>query len=466
MAQAAQVAPNMSLTSSAIEKLGQKVRGRLLRPGGAEYDEARKIWNGMIDRRPALIVRCAGAEDAIQSVNFARDYGLLLSVRGGGHNVAGNAVCDGGLMIDMSSMKKIRVDSRSGMARAEGGCTWRDLDRETAAFGLATTGGIIPATGIAGLTLGGGLGWLMRKHGLSCDNLVSVELVGADGKLINVSAGENPELFWALRGGGGNFGVATSFEYRLHPVRQVLGGMVVHPLERAEQALRFLREFAETAPDELTCMAVLLTGPDGAKILAIIVCYCGSLADGERALRPLRDFGPPVADQIEPMPYTQLQGLLEPGFPPGVRNYWKSNFLSGLPDEAIAAAVEHFRKVPSPTSAMAIEQLGGAISRVGETETAFGHRGARFNFLIVSSWTDAREDQANMRWTRSVWQAMQPFATGGVYVNYLGEESDEGAARIKAAYGAGNFTRLAALKKKYDPLNLFRMNQNVQPAQA
>lgn len=466
MAQAAQAAPNMPLTASAIEKLGQKLRGRLLRPGGGEYDEARKIWNGMIDRRPALIVRCAGAEDAIQAVNFARDYGLLLSVRGGGHNVAGNAVCDGGLMIDMSPMKKIRVDSRSGRAHAEGGCTWRDLDRETAAFGLATTGGIIPATGIAGLTLGGGLGWLMRKHGLSCDNLVSAELVGADGKLITVNAGENPELFWALRGGGGNFGVATSFEYRLHPVSQVLGGMVLHPLERAEQALRFLREFTETAPDELTCFAVFLTGPDGAKILAIIVCYCGPVADGERVLRPLRDFGPPLADQIEAMPYTRLQGLLEPGFPPGVRNYWKSNFLSGLPDEAIAAAVEHFREVPSPTSAMAIEQLGGAISRVGETETAFGNRSARFNFLIVSSWTDAREDQANMRWTRSVWQAMQPFATGGVYVNYLGEEADEGAARIKAAYGAGNFTRLAALKKKYDPLNLFRMNQNVRPAQA
>ena len=451
-----------TLTASAIEQFRQGLRGELLRPGESGYDSARKIWNAMIDKRPAMITRCAGAADVIRSVNFARDHGLLLSVRGGGHNIAGNAICDGGLMIDLLPMKSVRVNARERSARAEGGCTWRNLDHETAAFGLATTGGIIPATGIAGLTLGGGLGWLMRKHGLSCDNLLSADVVLATGEMATASPSENSDLFWGLRGGGGNFGVVTSFEYRLHSVDQVIGGMVVHPLERAQQTLGFLRDFTKTAPNELVSMALLLTAPDGAKILAIVVCYCGPPAEGERILRPLRQFGPPAADQIAAMPYVQQQGLLEAGFPLGLQNYWKSSFLHELSDEAIAVAIEAFRRVPSPTSAIAFEQLGGAVARVAEADTAFGHRDAPYNFLVVSSWPDAADNATHIDWTRSVAHAMQPFFAAGVYVNYLGHEADEGRDRIRAAYGLAKYDRLIALKKKYDPSNLFRVNQNIR----
>jgi FAD/FMN-containing dehydrogenase len=452
-----------TLGKAAIEQLARGLRGQLLRPGEAGYDTARTIWNAMVDRRPAMIARCVGVSDVLRSVDFARNHGLLLSVRGGGHNVAGNAVCDGGLMIDLSPMRGIRVDAQQRTVRADGGCTWRDLDHETAAFGLATTGGIIPATGIGGLTLGGGLGWLMRKHGLSCDNLLSADVVLARGQLITASSTENSDLFWGLRGGGGNFGIVTSFQYRLHPVDQVLGGMVVYPPERAHVVLSHFREFAKTAPDELVCMAVLLTGPDGAKILAVVTCYCGPVAQGERVLRPLRQFGPPAADQIAPIPYIQLQGLLEPGFPPGLQNYWKSSFLRDLSDEAIGVAIEAFKHVPSPSSAIAFEQLGGAMSRVGENDSAFGHRSAPFNFLVVSSWPDAADNAKHIAWTRSLAEAMQPFSAGGVYVNYLGQETDEGRDRIRAAYGPAKYERLLALKKKYDPANLFRINQNVRP---
>jgi FAD/FMN-containing dehydrogenase len=337
-----------------------------------------------------------------------------------------------------------------------------DLDHETAAFGLATTGGIIPTTGIAGLTLGGGLGWLMRKHGLSCDNLLSADVL-ASGETVIASATENADLFWGLRGGGGNFGVVTSFEYRLHPVDRVLGGMVVYPIERAPQALAFWRGFTRTAPDELTSTAVLLTGPDGAKILAIIVCYCGPLAEGERVLGLLRKFGPPASDQIAAMPYVQQQGLLEAGFPPGLQNYWKSSFLRELTDEAIGAAIEGFKRVPSPSSAIAIEHLGGAMSRVDKSDSAFEHRDAAFTYLILSSWPDAADSAKHIDWARSVHQAIQPFAAGGVYVNYLQEEADEGRERIQAAYGPAKYARLVTLKKKYDPGNLFRLNQNIQP---
>lgn len=452
-----------TLSKVAIEQLARGLNGRLLRPGETGYDAARTIWNGMVDKRPAMIAQCAGVSDVRRSVDFARDHGLLLSVRGGGHNVAGNAVCDGGLMIDLSPMRGIRVDAQQRTVRADGGCTWRDLDRETAAFGLATTGGIIPATGIGGLTLGGGLGWLMRKHGLSCDNLLSADVVLASGELVTAGPTENADLFWGLRGGGGNFGVVTSFRYRLHPVDQVLGGMVIHPLERAREVLGYLREFTRSAPDELVCMAVLLTGPDGAQILAVVICYCGPIAQGERVLRPLRQFGPPVADQVAPIPYVQLQGLLEAGFPPGLQNYWKSSFLRDLSDDAIAVAIEAFRHVPSPSSAIAFEQLGGAMSRVGENDSAFGHRSAPFNFLVLSSWPSPADNSKQIAWTRSLAEAMQPFSAGGVYVNYLGHETDEGRDRIRAAYGPTKYDRLLALKKKYDSGNLFRINQNIRP---
>lgn len=452
-----------ALTPAAIERFASRWQGKLLRPGEPDYEAARAIWNGMIDRRPSLIARCASSTDVASAVVFARDHGLLLSVRGGGHNVAGNAVCDGGLMVDLAPMRSVAVDRRLRTAAAAGGSTWRDLDQATAFVGLATTGGIIPATGVGGLTLGGGLGWLMRKHGLSCDNLLSAEVVTANGETLTASADEHPDLFWGLRGGGGNFGVVTSFCYRLHPVSTVLGGMVIHPLDRAHQVLAFLRDFSATAPDELVTMAVLLTGPDGNKVLAVIVCYCGDLTEGERILQPLRKFASPVADQIAPMPYLQQQGLLEAGFPPGRQNYWKSGFLNGLGDDAIATAIDAFQRVPSPTSAIAFEQLGGAMSRVGEDDTAFTHRSAPFNFLVVSSWEAKGDSASNIAWTRSVWEAMQPHAAGGVYVNYLGSADDEGPERIRAAYGAAKYDRLVALKRKYDPANLFRLNQNIRP---
>jgi FAD/FMN-containing dehydrogenase len=450
-------------SASAAEHFKSGLRGAVLRPIDDGYESARRVWNAMVDRRPSLIVRCRGASDIIRSVHFARDHALPLSVRGGGHNVAGNAVCDDGLMIDLSLMRAIRVSSAERTARAEAGCTWRDFDRETQAFQLGTTGGVIPETGIAGLTLGGGLGWLMRKHGLSCDNLLSVDLVLADGRRLTASAAENTELYWGLRGGGGNFGIAVSFQYRLHPVDKVLGGMVIHSLERAGEALKFLREFTRSAPDELTTMAVLLTAPDGNKALAIIVCFSGTLSDGERVLQPLQRFGQPVADTIAAMPYMELQSLLESGFPPGLQNYWKSNFLQDLNDEVIGIIVESFGSVPSPTSAIAVEQLGGAVSAMPEDATAFSHRKAPFNVLIVSSWPGHSDHERHIRWTRQLWQALQPHSTGGVYVNYLGQEADEGADRVRAAYGAQKYERLLALKQEFDPQNIFRMNQNIRP---
>jgi len=384
-------------------------------------------------------------------------------VGAGGHNVAGNAGCDDGLMIDLSLMRGIRVAPEKRTASAEAGCTWRDFDRETHAFQLATTGGIIPATGIAGLTLGGGLGWLMRKHGLSCDNLLSVDLVLADGRRVTASATENAELFWGLRGGGGNFGIAASFQYRLHPVDNVLGGMVIHPLERASDVLKFLRRFAQSAPDELTLMAVFLTAPDGNRALAVLGCFSGVLADGEKVLEPLRRFGTPVGDTFAAISYVDFQALLEPGFPPGLQNYWKSNFLRDLSDEVIDILVEGIRSVPSVTTAIALEQLGGAVSRVPEDATAFNHRKNLFNALIVSSWSERAENEKHIRWTRQLWQALQPHSSGGVYVNYLGQETDEGADRVRAAYGASKYERLLALKQEYDPQNMFRMNQNIKP---
>jgi FAD/FMN-containing dehydrogenase len=453
----------MTASASAIEHFKSGVSGSVLRPVDDGYEGARRIWNAMVDKRPALIARCRAVSDIVSSVHFARDHALPLSVRGGGHNVAGNAVCDDGLMIDLSLMRGIRVSAEKRTASAEAGCTWRDFDRATQAFQLATTGGIIPATGIAGLTLGGGLGWLMRKHGLSCDNLDSVDLVLADGRRVTASAAENTELFWGLRGGGGNFGIATSFQYRLHPIDKVLAGMVIHPLERASDALKFLRGFAQSAPDDLALMAVFLTPPDGNKALAVLGSFSGPIFEGENVLAPLRHFGAPVADTFAVIPYVDFQALLEPSFPPGLQNYWKSNFLRDLSDEVIEILAEGFRSVPSPTTAIAIEQLGGAVSRVPVDDTAFNHRKNSFNALIVSSWSDRAENEKQIRWTRQLWQAIQPHSSGGVYVNYLGHEADEGTDRVRAAYGARKYERLLALKHEYDPQNMFWMNQNIKP---
>ena len=439
--------------------------GTILGPGDGDYDQARTLFNAMIDRRPAVIARCASVADVQKAVNAARNTGVALAVRGGGHNVAGNALCDGGLVIDLTGLRKVTVDPVRRRAWAEGGATWADFDAATQAHGLATTGGAVSSTGIAGLTLGGGIGWLMRKHGLACDNLASVDLVTAAGTVVRASTGEHPELFWGLRGGGGNFGVATAFEYRLHPVATVYGGLVVHPFPRAMEVLQFYRDFAARAPDEVTVNAVLLTGPDGQPAVGIAGCHCGSLAEGKRVMKPLKSFGPPVMDQMGPIPYgAGLQKMIDGPFGYGMRNYWKSNFLNRLDDALFGALIEAYAGVPSPRSAILIEQGGGAVAAVSPDETAVNFRDAPFNLLIVSMWTDAADDAANRDWARALFEASRPFDAAQAYVNYLGAEADDGGERIKAAYGPDKYARLARLKAHYDPGNLFRLNQNIPPA--
>ena len=446
--------------ASALSAFQASLRGKLLRPGDAAYDKARTIHNGMIDRHPGLIVQCAGVADVINAVNFARANHLLVSVRGGGHNVAGFAVCDGGLMIDLSGMKSVWVDPARHTVRAEGGATWGDLDHETQVFGLATTGGVVRPTGIAGLTLGGGHGHLSRRFGLACDNLLSVDLVTADGQLRRVSATEHADLFWGVRGGGGNFGVATAFEYQLHPVGPLLGGMLIYPMHKAKEFLRLYRDFTRTAPDELGSSVVLATLPDGTPAVVTIMGFCGPLEEGERLLQPLRAFGPPLQDLLGPMPYSRLQSIVETFNPPGLRNYWKSSYLESLSEEALTTLLDSFATVPSPHSHVVIEHLGGEVSRRGREETAYTHRDAPYNVLIVGIWSNPGEDDQNIRWVRGLWEAMQPFASGEVYVNY---EADQGVDRVKAAYSEAAYARLVALKNTYDPTNLFRLNQNIKP---
>jgi FAD/FMN-containing dehydrogenase len=452
------------LGEAVVEALRASLRGQLLRAGKDGYDAARKIWNGMIDKRPALIARCAGAADVINCVNFAGTNNLVVAVRGGGHNVAGNAVCDGGIMIDLSPMKSVRVDPVRRTAHAEPGVTWGEFDHETQAFGLATTGGQVSTTGIAGFTLGGGWGWLGRKYGLACDNLLSVDIVTADGKFLTASATGNEDLFWGVRGGGGNFGVVTSFEYQLHPVGPVLGGIVAYPFEMAKEVLKRYRDFTRAAPDELASNAVLITMPDGTRVAGISVCYCGPIAEGERILRPLREFGPPLMDQLGPTSYAAVQKMVDAFYPPGIQDYWKASFLHEISDEAIDAMVAYCANRPSPICHGGLEyQLGGAVGRVDPGATAFNHRGSQYSFMSIGMCTDPAEAERCIQWAREFWEAMQPFSTGGVYVNYLGREVDEGADRIKAAYGTEKYQRLTALKDKYDPTNLFRLNQNVKP---
>ncbi len=449
------------LDQAALRELQGRLGGEIVGPGDASYDESRRVWNAMVDRRPAVIVRCTRADDVVAAVSFAQRHQLLTAVRGGGHNVAGNAVCDGGLVIDLSGMKAIRVDAARRTARAEPGLTWGEFDKETQAFGLATTGGFVPSTGIAGLTLGGGLGFLMRRFGLACDNLLSAEIVTADGQLRSASATENADLFWAVRGGGGNFGVVTSFEYRLHAVGPtVLGGLLLHPLAQAKDALRFYREFTRTAPEELTTHFVSLTSPDGHPVVAFALCHCGPVEEGERVVRPLRAFGPPLADLVAPMPYTAVQGLGAPLFPSGRLNYWKSSFVRELSDGAMEALTAGFAAAPSPFSIVALEQLGGAVRRIPKDETAFGDRSSDYSVVITTAWTDPADSDKNVGWARGLWAAMRPFAADSVYVNYLDGDED----RIREAYGSGTYERLAVLKKKYDPSNFFRLNQNIEPA--
>jgi FAD/FMN-containing dehydrogenase len=447
------------LADAALKSFRTRFAGELLSPGDDRYEGARKTWNGMVDKRPGLIARCTGVADVVAAVQFAREHDLLVAVRGGGHSIAGFSVCDGGLVIDLSRLKGIRVNPGRRTAMAQAGLTWGEFDRETQVFGLACTGGVISTTGIAGLTLGGGIGWLMRKYGLSCDHVLAVDLVTADGHCLTASAEENPDLFWGVRGGGGNFGIVTTFEYKLRPVGPVLAGMVVHPLANAREVLRFYREFTHRAPDELTTYALMLTSPDGVPVVALACCYCGSLAAGEQVVQPLRQFGPPLADEIRPMPYQELQTLFNAAYPAGRQNYYKSHYLATIDDAVIDVMVEAFATVPSPLTALGFEQLGGEVSRVFAQETAFRHREASYDIAILGEWTDPAATAHNIQWVREVWAATEPYATGGVYVNFLAEEGDE---QVKAAYGS-HYQRLVTLKRKYDPANVFRLNQNIKP---
>ncbi len=401
------------LEEAAVQDFAAGLRGPLLQPGDGNYDEARKVWNGMIDRRPALIARCAGVADVIAAVRFARAHELLVSVRGGGHNITGNAVCDGGLMIDLSPMKSVRVDPVRRTARAEAGLTWGEYNRETQAFGLASTGGVVSTTGIAGLTLGGGLGWLMGKHGLSCDNLLSADIVTADGQFLTASADQNPDLFWGLRGGGGNFGVVTSFEYRVHPVGPVLGGMVMHPMAKAKEVLQFYRDYARSCPDEATAFAGLMTSPDGTPVVAIIVGYIGDLADGEAQTAPVRKFGSPLLDTIAPISYVQLNTMFDAAFPyGGVQRYWKSSFLKELGDDALEILVDRAGTMRSPMSMVGFFHVHGAATRVDPNETAFGLRDDQWDYDVISQWSDLRSLQVISNGPESSGRRSNPSRAG------------------------------------------------------
>ena len=449
-----------AINEAAVNDFKTSLRGALLGPGDDGYDEARKIWNAMIDKRPALIAQCSGAADVINSVNFARDNNILISVRGGGHNFPGNCVCNDGLMIDLSKMTGIRVDPAERTVRAQGGTKWRAFDHETQAFGLATPGGTDYDTGIGGLTLGGGIGWLSGKYGLSSDNLISADVVTADGRFQTASAAQNTDLFWALRGGGGNFGIVTSFEYQLHPVGPtVLAGSVVFPFDKAKEFHRLIRDFSSDMPDEMNIITFIHTLPEGEKACSVLLCYHGSIEEGERVLQPIREFGPPLADYIRPMPYADAQALALST--PGQQNYLKSHFMEQVDNEAIDIMVEHFGKVTSPLSSIFFQYLGNASKRAESGQTAFGHRDALCEWGVNSVWLDPGESEIHIRWARELSQYMLPFSSGA-YINQVGTEEEEGKDVIEAAFG-NNFQRLATLKQRYDPTNLFSHNQNIRP---
>jgi FAD/FMN-containing dehydrogenase len=457
------------LGEATVEELRRAIRGELLTPADAAYEEARRVWNGMIDCRPALIARCAGTSDVIAAVGFARSQGLTVAVRGGGHNVAGNATCDAGLVIDLSPMKATRVDADARSVKAQGGLTWGELDKETQAVGLATTGGLVTTTGIAGFTLGGGIGWLMRKHGLACDNLIAAEVVTADGQTIHASDTDNAELLWGLRGGGGNFGVVTEFEYQLHPVSQPLGGLVAWPAHAARDVLRFWRDWVHDTPDELCTMAAFLYAPPapfvppevvGHPIVAVVCFHLNPDGDAENDVQPLRALEPAL-DVIGPMPYTAIQGMFDESVPRGSRNYWRSSYLDTLSDDAIDTILTFTDKIPAPMGQFHIHQLGGAMSRVPAGATAFGNRDAAFLMNYIGLWLDPADDEPGSAWVRTASEAMERYSTGARYVNVL---ADEGEAGVRSAYEAETYSRLQKLKTRYDPTNFFHLNQNIKPA--
>jgi FAD/FMN-containing dehydrogenase len=466
------LATDTQIDPEAIAGLSERTRGPVLTPDAPGYDDARSIWNALIDRRPALIVQCSGAADVVDAVNFAREHGLALSIKAGGHNVAGNAVNDGGVVIDLSEMRGVVVDPENRTVRVQGGATWGDCDRETQLFGLAVPGGVVSTTGVAGLTLHGGLGHLRRKYGLSIDSLLSVDIVTADGQFRRASATENEDLFWAVRGAGSNFGVVTAFEFQAHPVGpMVMVGAVFYPFEDAPAILPAWRDFMAAAPEELSSLAICWSIPPhepfppelhGTPIVAVAAAYCGPVEEGERIVQPLRELAQPLVDASGPWPWLGLQSGFDAIFGPGGLRYWKSRALAELSTDAIGEIVELAGRRPTPLTDIAIWHHGGAMSSVGETETAYGGRDAQFLVTAEANWSDPAQNDEAIAWAREVWDAMERYSTGGVYLNFpgLGEEKE---ALARAGYGA-NYDRLAELKAKYDPDNLFRMNINIPPS--
>ena len=451
-----------------IEKLKGKVKGRIVLPDDPNYNKVREIWNAMIDRRPAVIVQCAAADDVLHTISYARENGLELSIRGGGHNIAGSALCDNGVLIDLSNMKSISVDAQKRCAYVEPGATLGDFDKAVQAHGLATPTGINSTTGIAGLTLGGGFGWLTRKYGMSIDNLVSADMVTADGRKMHVSEDENADLFWAIRGGGGNFGVVTRFEFALYPVGpEILAGLLVFPLSQAKQVLQKYREFVKSAPVELNIWAVLRKAPPlpflpenvhGKEVIVLAVFYAGDTKEGEKLIDPLRGFGDPYGEHIGAMPYAQWQQAFDPLLTPGARNYWKSHNFTQLSDDALDSIIEFAGKLPSPQCEIFVGLIAGIANRVPSDAMAYGHRDAKFVLNVHGRWDEAAQDKNCIAWARAFFEASKPYASAGAYVNFMtGDESD----RVAAAYGE-NYSRLKEIKKKYDPENIFHNNQNIK----
>jgi FAD/FMN-containing dehydrogenase len=442
-----------------IDAFTKDFQGQVILAGDAGYDDARRIWNASIDKHPGMIARCAGVADVVHAVKFARARELLVAVRGGGHNVAGRALCDNGLVIDLSAMKGVFVDPDRRIVRAQAGATLGEVDRETHLHSLAVPFGVVSRTGIAGLTLGGGVGWLVRKYGLTCDNVLSCEVVTAEGEVVTADEETNADLFWGLRGGGGNFGIVTSFLYRAHPVSIVLGGPILYARDQAGAVFRNYRSFMATAPEELTAYAGLISTPDGTPAVAVVVCYCGDLAEGERVIRPLRGFGSPFVDAVQPLALPAMQKLFDDSFPDGTYNYWKSTFLKALSDEVIDLIVEHGNRAGSPLSGVVLEFYGGAAGRVAPDATAFAQRQAEYNLGITAQWTDAAEADRHIGWVRGLADALAPHSSGGYLLNFVGDDNPKA---IRGAFGS-NYARLVELKNKYDPTNFFSLNQNVAP---
>lgn len=452
--------PIVSLANAAGE-LAANFRGQILKPTDAAYEDARRVHNGLVDKRPALIARCHGVADVVEALDVSRRLGLEVAVRGGGHDLAGRATIDDGVVIDLSPMKGIHVDPESRTVWAQGGVTWGELNRETQLHGLAVTGGVVSSTGIAGLTLGGGVGWLMGKYGLALDNLRAVNLVTADGKVLRASKNQEPELFWALRGGGGNFGVATSLEYELHPVGPIIMGGPTHPIESARAVVEFFRDIAPSLADEQTLYATLTHAPEGSgkEVAALVTSQCGPLEGAEKAMQPLKQFAHPIVDAVGPIPYCKLNQMLDANFPKGALNYWKSSFLTELNDAAIDAMIRCFARRPSTKAQLLLENFHGAVTRIEVSDTAFPHRREGYNFLVLAQWMRPEESDACVAWAREMYEEMQPFFAAGRYVNYL---DDDDTGEPIAAYGS-NYRRLQQIKARYDPTDFFHMNQNIRP---